>query len=75
MIVRRGGRGEIPLDVLREAAKLAAERSKARGERKVEVAMTAVKHVRKPKGFPPGLVIVENEDTLLVELDGGKEAG
>jgi len=75
VIVRRGGRGEIPLDVLREAAKLAAERSKARGERKVEVAMTAVKHVRKPKGFPPGLVIVENEDTLLVELDGGKEAG
>jgi len=75
VIVRRGGRGEIPLDVLREAAKLAARRSKGRGERRLEVSMAAVKHVRKPKGAPPGLVIVENEDTLIVELDGGKEAG
>jgi len=75
VIVRRGGRREIPGDVLYEAAKLAARRSKAREEKKVEVAMTAVKHVRKPKGFPPGLVIVKNEDTLLVELDGKEEAG
>jgi len=75
VIVRRGGRREIPDDVIYEAAKLAAQRSKARGERRVEVAVAEVKHVRKPKGAPPGLVIVDNEDTLLVELDDGKELG
>ncbi len=69
VIVRRGGRAEIPEGVVREAARLAARYSKARGERRVDVVMTAVKHVRKPKGAPPGLVIVRNEDTLTVDPD------
>jgi len=68
VIVRRGGARDIPRAVLQHAARLAAERSKARGERRVEVAMTPVKHVRKPKGAPPGLVIVEREDTLTVDV-------
>lgn len=75
VIVRRGGRSEIPIDVLRQAAKLAARRSKAHSEKRVSVSMTKVKHLRKPKGAPPGLVIVESEDTLVVELDGEGEQG
>jgi predicted ribosome quality control (RQC) complex YloA/Tae2 family protein len=67
VIVRRGGRVEIPLDVLRKAAGLAAHHSKARGERRVAVTVAAAKHVRKPRGAPPGLAIVEAEDTLTVD--------
>jgi len=67
VIVRRGGRGEIPRSVLVEAAKLAARYSKAKGERRVEVSMAAAKHVRKPKRAPAGLVIVDHEDTLTVD--------
>jgi predicted ribosome quality control (RQC) complex YloA/Tae2 family protein len=67
VVVRRGGRREIPEGVLRKAAGLAAHHSKARGERRVAVTVAAVKHVRKPKGAPPGLVIVESEDTLTVD--------
>jgi len=69
VIVRRGGRKEIPESVLREAARLAARYSKGKGSGRVEVSMAAAKHVRKPKGAPPGLVIVENEVTLTVEPD------
>ena len=75
VIVRRGGRKEVPEEVIQAAAKLAARRSKARNERSVEVSIAAVKHVRKPKGAPPGLVMIEHEDTLVVELEGGKEGG
>lgn len=67
VIVRRGGRGGIPRSVLVEAARLAARYSKAKGERRVEVSMAAVKHVRKPKRAPAGLVIVDHEDTLTVD--------
>jgi len=69
VVIRRGGRREIPDDVLEEAARLAARHSGAKGERRVEVSVAAAKRVRKPKGAPPGLAIVENEDTLVVDLD------
>lgn len=67
VIVRRSGSKEIPASVLHEAARLAARHSKAKHERRVEVTVAAVKHVRKPKGAPAGLVIVRNEDTLTVD--------
>lgn len=67
VVIRRGGRREIPESVLREAARLAACYSKAKSERSVDVSAAAAKHVRKPKGAPPGMVIVENEDTLTVD--------
>jgi len=67
VIVRRGGRRDIPIEVLRKAAALAAHHSKARGERRVDVTVAAAKRVRKPKSATPGLAIVEGEDTLTVE--------
>ena len=67
VIVHRGGRGEIPRAVIEEAARLAARHSKARTEKRVEVSTALAKHVRKPKGAPPGLVILAEEDTLTVE--------
>ena len=67
VIVRRGGRREIPADVLRKAAGLAAFHSKARKERRVVVTLAAAKHVRKPRSAPAGLAIVEAEDTLTVD--------
>ncbi len=68
VIVKRGGRREIPDAVVQHAARLAATHSKARDERRVEVLATGVKHVRKPKGAAPGLVNISQGDTLTVEL-------
>jgi len=67
VIVRRGSADTIPQSVLRHAARLAAAGSKARTERRVQVTIADVKHVRKPKRAPAGLVHVRNADTLTVE--------
>ncbi len=68
VIVRRGGRREIPPSVVHEAARLAAAHSRARSERRVEVLVAEARHVRKPKGAAPGLVNVAVSDTLTVDL-------
>ena len=68
VIVKRGGQKEIPKGVVQRAAQLAAEHSKARGERRVQVVVTEAKHVQKPKGAAPGLANVLKGDTLTVEL-------
>jgi predicted ribosome quality control (RQC) complex YloA/Tae2 family protein len=60
-------------EVIREAALLAARFSKAREERWVEVSYTTVNHVRKPRGSPPGLVILSKEETLTVDLRADEE--
>jgi len=67
VIIKRHGREDVPDAIVRRAARLAARHSKLRGERKVEVLQTEVKHVRKPKGAAPGLVNVLRSDTLTVE--------
>ncbi len=68
VVVRRQGRSDIPRVVIEKAARLAALYSKAKAEKRAEVSITLVKHVRKPKGSPPGLVILAQEDTLTVQL-------
>ncbi|MGI9175151.1 MAG: Rqc2 family fibronectin-binding protein [Rhodothermales bacterium] len=59
--------------VLERAASIAAYYSKAQGSALVPVMVTERKYVRKAKGAPPGAVIVEREEVLLVEpkLPGG----
>jgi predicted ribosome quality control (RQC) complex YloA/Tae2 family protein len=52
---------------IKEAAKVAAYFSKARGAKKVPVIYTPAKYVKKPKRGKPGLVLVEKEKTILVE--------
>jgi len=68
VVVKRGGRKEIPDSVVGRAARLAAEHSKAAGERRVEVLVTQAKHVQKPKGAADGLANVTGAATLTVEM-------
>ena len=55
--------------LLGDAALLAAHFSSARDADGVEIAWTRCKHVRKPKGAPPGSVIVTQEKTLWLRRD------
>ncbi len=67
VIVRVKGRDDVPPGVVMErAAALAAWYSKQRGSSLVPVIHSPRKHVRKPKGAPPGSVRVLREETLLV---------
>jgi predicted ribosome quality control (RQC) complex YloA/Tae2 family protein len=73
VVVSRQDKGAISDEVVAAAARLAARHSKARHEKHVPVVITEVKHVRKPKGAPDGLVIVQQEDTLVVDLSVAEE--
>ena len=67
LVLRRENRNQQPSSkTLIEAAKLAAYFSQARSSKKVPVAYTLVKHVRKPKKAKPGLVLVSKEKTIIV---------
>ena len=55
-----------PKEVIERAAELAAYNSKRRTESLCPVAYTLKKYVRKRKGDPPGLVIVEKEKVIMV---------
>ena len=65
-VIIKKQRGDIPQQTLLEAAALAAYYSKARMGGKVDVDYTAVRHVRKPPGAKPGMVIYDNQHTLSV---------
>ena len=52
-----------------DAATLAAWHSKARGETVIDVMWTERKHVRKPKGAPPGRVTVSDSRNVAVRMD------
>lgn len=55
-----------PKDVIEKAAQLAAWNSKRKNESLCPVIVTPKKFVRKRKGDPPGAVVVEREDVILV---------
>ncbi len=57
---------DIPLSTIEEAAQIAAYYSKGRNSSNVPVDYTKIKHVRKPKGAKPGMVIYDNHNTLFV---------
>ncbi|MEC7583861.1 MAG: NFACT RNA binding domain-containing protein [Planctomycetota bacterium] len=57
------------LETMLDAATLAVHFSKARGETSIDVIYTLAKHVRKPKGLPPGAVVPSMTKTLTVRLD------
>ena len=61
--------GEVPHGTLLEAANLAAYYSKSRMSENVGVDYTAAKHVRKPSGAKPGMVIYDNQRTMFVTPD------
>ena len=68
-VVRNGGVDLTPVQ-LEKVGALAAHYSKAKSQSVVPVIYTPRKHVRKPKGFPPGKVMVEKESVVLVEPSG-----
>ncbi|AKV02581.1 Fibronectin/fibrinogen-binding protein [Labilithrix luteola] len=58
-----------PAEDLVDAALLAAHFSDARDERAVDVQYTSRRYLRKPKGSPPGFVIVDREKVLALRVD------
>lgn len=67
VIIKYQAGRKFPKDVIERAAELAAFYSKRKNETLCPVAYTSRKFVRKPKGAPPGAVVVEKEDVILVE--------
>jgi len=58
-----------PGDVLVDAAHLAAHFSDARDEAVVDVQYASRRHLRKPRGSGPGLVVVDREKVIAVRVD------
>ncbi|MFZ5754202.1 MAG: Rqc2 family fibronectin-binding protein [Bacillota bacterium] len=56
----------VPDNILEAAALLAAYHSKVRNSTHVPIDYTLRKHVRKPKGAKPGMVIYDNQRTIYI---------
>jgi predicted ribosome quality control (RQC) complex YloA/Tae2 family protein len=65
-VIVKSGAGDVPEDVIRRAAEIAAYYSGARGEGHVLVDVTRRKYVRKIKGGKPGMVTYRNESPVEV---------
>ena len=62
--------GRTPSDAaMEEAAKLAAAHSRAKDSAQVPVDYTRIRHVSKPQGAKPGMVIYDNYKTIFVTPD------
>ncbi|MCB2206400.1 NFACT family protein [bacterium] len=59
--------GDPSKQAIRQAAAIAAYYSKHRNAKRVPVAYTEKKYVRKPKGANPGSVLVDREKVLLID--------
>lgn len=67
VIIRTNGKPEaVPKSVLHAAAELAAKHSDSKHSSLVPVDHTLRKHVRKPKGSPPGKALYQNEKTIFI---------
>ena len=71
VIIRTNGKDEVPPATLEEAANLAAFHSKAKGSSMVPVDYTQRKHVKKPNGAKPGMVIYLTNRTIYITPDEG----
>jgi predicted ribosome quality control (RQC) complex YloA/Tae2 family protein len=65
VVVRNPGKRDIPEEVLRRAASLAAWYSKGKNSAKVPVAYTRAAFVKKPKGAAPGSVVLSERKTIM----------
>jgi predicted ribosome quality control (RQC) complex YloA/Tae2 family protein len=72
VVVRSEGR-TVPERTVAEAARLAAQHSKARHDTAVDVIITERRHVRRIPGAPPGLVTVSGERVLRVRPAAARE--
>ena len=67
VVVKHQAGKNFPKDVIERAAQLAAFYSKRKGESLCPVSYTSKKFVRKRKGDPPGMMVVEKEKVILIE--------
>lgn len=66
-VILRAGAEPLPERSIEEAAAYAAWYSRARGATKAPVDFTERRHVRKPVGARPGMVIFDHQRTIMVE--------
>ena len=66
VILKTEGNSNIEKEILIECAKLAAKHSKGKESANVPVDFCLVKHVKKPNGAKPGMVIYTHNKTLYV---------
>lgn len=66
VVIKNAGKKTIPTPVLEKAAALAAHHSKRKSDSLCPVIYTPKKYVRKRKGDPPGAVVVEREQVIMV---------
>ena len=67
VIIRHRAGKTIPITVLEYAAGLAAFYSKKKNDTLVPVQYTPRKYIRKRKGDPAGLVVVDREEVIMIE--------
>lgn len=67
VIIRNPEASEVPADVIKQAAEMAAWYSKARGAPKVEVHVCRVSDVSKPRGAPRGQVEIKRFKRVKVQ--------
>jgi predicted ribosome quality control (RQC) complex YloA/Tae2 family protein len=67
VLIKHQSGKNFPKDVIAYAASLAAYNSKRKNESLCPVIVTPKKFVRKRKGDPPGAVMVDREDVIMVE--------
>lgn len=67
VLIKHQSGKSFPRDVIEYAASLAAYNSKRKNESLCPVIVTPKKFVRKRKGDPPGAVVVEREEVVMVE--------
>lgn len=67
VVVRNPAKKKIPGPVLEGAASLAAYHSKRKNDTLCPVIYTPKKYVRKRKGDPPGAVVVDREQVIMVK--------
>lgn len=67
VIIKNQAGKNFPKNVIEYAAQLAAANSKRKNDSLCPVIVTPRKYVRKRKGDPPGAVVVEKEEVILVE--------
>ena len=67
VLIKHQSGKNFPRDVIEYAASLAAYNSKRKTESLCPVIVTPKKFVRKRKGDPPGAVVVEREEVVMVE--------
>ncbi len=67
-VVIIGAGRNVPEATIKQAARLAAQYSQARGESRVDVIITERKNVRRVRGGKPGMVTVRGGRTVRVEI-------